>query len=111
LPATRAATRGARFESPRRRPIQLQRFAASGVPLGGVLSAGMIDAGATPPQPHPPFGPDGSLLVAWCGELGDAVRVRRFDANGLPFTDDPALLPRSGCDFPWGAGGGRGPRA
>jgi cysteine-rich repeat protein len=107
---TVAATWGARFESPRRRPIQLQRFAASGVPLGGVLSAGMIDAGATPPQPDLAFGADGSLLVAWCGELGDAVRVRRFDANGLPFTDDPALLPRSGCDFPLVAGLGRGPR-
>lgn len=102
---------GARYDSPKRtRPIQAQRFDALGQALGGAVTAGVIEAGTAPPQPDMAFGAAGAFTVVWCGETGDAVRVRRYDVNGAPFTAEPLVLAQSGCDAPAVASLGRGPR-
>jgi cysteine-rich repeat protein len=103
-----AVTWGARYESPRTRPTQVQRYDASGQPTGPFI-AGFIDTGTTPPQPDVAFAAPGDFTVAWCGESGDAIRVRRYDAAGTSFTSDAVLLAQSACNAPTVASAGRGP--
>jgi cysteine-rich repeat protein len=67
------------------RPLQIQRFDAFGQAVGDMLEAGRVTS--PPPQPNGAFGMAGDLTVAWRSELG-TLRMRRFDVNGVPFTDD-----------------------
>ena len=109
----RSASPGARdTRAPGARPIQAQRFDAAGQPLGGHAHRRHDRRGHRRRRSRTsPSGRTGDFTVAWCGETGDAVRVRRFDANGIPFTRRPARSCReSDCDFPAVASLGRGPR-
>ena len=76
---------GARYESPRRWPIEVQRFDATGA-LDSVLEAGRNSSGPRPAQPDLAIDAAGDLTAAWRSDMG-IIRVRRFD--DVPFTSDP----------------------
>ena len=95
---------GARYESPRRLPIEVQRFDPAGASLGPTLEAARNSAGPRPAQPDLAFGAAGDLTVAWRSDLG-TIRLKRFDANGFPFTLDPLDVATIGVTFQ-----SRGPR-
>ncbi len=92
----------ARYEQPRRRPIEVRRFDASG-PFDAPEPAGALASGAVPAQPAIAVAAGGDFSVAWRGD--DAVvRLRRYDGNGLPFAPAPFVVAAGAVP------GSRGPR-
>jgi cysteine-rich repeat protein len=82
---------GARYENPRVRPVELQRFDASGQTVGPIVRAGEIGSGSAPALPDVVVEDDGDLTVAWRTDTG-SVQLRRFDKNGVPFAAAPLVV-------------------
>lgn len=82
---------GARYENPRVRPVELQRFDASGQTVGPIVRAGEISSGSAPALPDVVVGADGALTVAWRTDTG-SVQLRSFDKNGVPFAAAPLVV-------------------
>ena len=61
---------GARYESPRRWPIEVQRFDGTRAPVGPAVEAGRNSSGPRPAQPDLAIGAAGDLTVAWRSDQG-----------------------------------------
>ncbi len=82
---------GARYEGPRVRPVELQRFDGLGSAVGPIVRAGEIGSGSAPALPDVVADAGGNLTVAWRTDTG-SVQLRRFDPNGVPFAAVPLVV-------------------
>lgn len=68
--------------------IFLQRFSASGVPIGTEIRANNADSFVNQYDPDVAIAADGSFWVAWGTDTDSQIRLRRFNSLGQPITGE-----------------------